>query len=111
MNTLRALVLIGSLLAADGVAKAQNTNCGNEPCVAVVSNSGERCGSYDLPPAFDLVNRAPKHAVVTVRIVAGGRAREAKYEVGPNGKYFLGCSGKSTFGQRVSYNIVSVVWH
>jgi hypothetical protein len=85
-------------------------NCGKMPCIAVLSST-ENCGTYGIPPAVDLVNHAARAATVTIRTNDGGHVSTGDYQIGPNTKLFLGCSGSVTNGHHVTYSIASTVWH
>jgi len=86
-------------------------NCGkNLPCITVLA-SRDSCGTYGIPPAMDLVNHAARAATVTIRTNDDGHLSTGDYQIGPNTKLFLGCSGSVTNGHHVTYSIASTVWH
>lgn len=111
MTMIRALACLAFLLVGGNAVKAQAPpNCGTVPCMAVLS-SNEKCGTYDIPPAMDLVNHAPRGATVTLRMNDGGTPTSGNYEIGPNTKIFLGCSGSTLNGKHVSWSITTIKWH
>jgi hypothetical protein len=111
MTTFRCLFLLALILTAANAARAQAPSCGTMPCIAVLSDVSQKCGTYDIPPAVDLVNHAGKGATVTLKMNDGGAPTTGNYEIGPNTKIFLGCSGSTLTGKHVSWGVVSVKWH
>jgi hypothetical protein len=109
--SVKAIVLAASVIfSASCAISGQAPNCGNMPCVTILNNNSEHCGTYDVPPAKDLINHAQKSATVVVTVTSSGSSTNLNYEVGPASQQFLGCSGTQAHGP-ITYSIKSVVWH
>jgi hypothetical protein len=89
--------------------------CGSIPCVSILPNTGERCGTYGIAPAYHLVNHAANAATVSVLVTAyqnGQRwTRLDSDPIAANGNIFIGCASDTESGQRVTYTIQAVAWH
>lgn len=93
---------------------AQVGSCGSVPCISILANAVEDCGSDGIAPAMDIVNGTNKSATVTVLVTVNDGTstwtRTDKYEAAP-GRLYIGCSGSFGGHQRVKYSLVGVTWH
>jgi hypothetical protein len=105
---------VASILIVIQTVHAQNKNCGNMPCVAIL-NSNESCGTYGIPPSKHLVNHYSRPATVTIRVtvhdIRGTSTSDQLHDIGPQGNQYIGCAGNAANGQTYGYTIVNVVWH
>jgi hypothetical protein len=96
------------------VRPAPSQDCGSIPCVSIIANNQENCGTYGIIPAYDLVNSSTKAivATVTVTIIQGVKRfpRNDVHILAASTSLFLGCAGDINTGQRIEYNLVGETW-
>jgi hypothetical protein len=104
--------LFASILASTALA---DPKCNGGLCIGIVPDTGAHdCGAFMHENLYNAANqRASVKVLVTIEQNGAKATRLDNYELGPNTRQFIGCTGSlgPTIAQHISYTVQAIKWH